>query len=303
MVDWTEMRKSLIGDPEKSSIPSRVKVPILPLAVMKFNRRAEDPQVTAVELGKIIETDSGLTAALLRHINSAAVGLSQKATSAQQAVGLLGFRETSLYLVAKAMERSMQGRESKLINLRNFWAGNLERAIFAREVARLLGADQDLAFSAGMLQDFLLPALTNDMFTSYYGFTEAQLERPRELVTFEEKSFGWNHALAAGQIMYGWDFPDDLICCVVLHHRGLKLFNDPQLRTTAAAAVAASSLMPDPLKQIPSGLDQLVKLGKKWKAFDLVKIANLVDQKFAELSPVDNSQFSFRRYCQKALAV
>ena len=61
--------------------------------------------------------------------------------------------------------------------------------------------------------------------------------------------------------------------------------------------------MPDPLKQIPSGLDQLVKLGKKWKAFDLVKIADLVDREFAELSPVDNSQFSFRRYCQKALAV
>jgi len=74
---------------------------------------------------------------LLRHINSAAVGLSQKATSAQQAVGLLGFRETSLSLVAQAMGRTMQGRESKRINLRNFWAGNLERAIFAREVARL----------------------------------------------------------------------------------------------------------------------------------------------------------------------
>jgi len=65
-----------------------------------------------------------------------------------------------------------------------------------------------LAFSAGMLQDFLLPTLTTDMFTSYYGFTETQRECPRELVAFEEKSFDWTQALAASHIMHGWEFPE-----------------------------------------------------------------------------------------------
>jgi|GEM_PF-2167055 hypothetical protein len=57
-MNWTALRISLIGTESLSPIPSRVKLPILPLAVTKFSKRADDPNATAEELGKIIETDS-----------------------------------------------------------------------------------------------------------------------------------------------------------------------------------------------------------------------------------------------------
>jgi HD-like signal output (HDOD) protein len=228
-MDWAALRVSLIGTESRSLIPARVKLPILPLAVTKFSKRADDPNATAGELGKIIETDTGLTCELLRYVNSSARGMSQKAKSAQQAVSLVGVTECRLYLLTKAVERALRGLESKLINLRSFWTTSLERALFARHIARLLKTDAEVAFAGAMLQDFLLPSLTNDLFPTYLAFSEKRDDNPNDLHEFEQEAQRWDHAEAAAQLMFGWGFPDELICCVLLHHRGLKLLNNRQL--------------------------------------------------------------------------
>ena len=301
-MNWSSMRRLLLSNETRSVLPPRVKVPILPIAVTKFSQKAKKPDTTAVELGRIIEADSGLTCQLLRHVNSSARGMRQKASSAAQAIGLLGIGESELFLTTKAVQMAMRGRESKLINVRDFWNTNLERAIFAREVAGLLGADQETAFAAAMLQDFLLPALTNDLITKYLDFSKSDSEAPIDLVQFESQLFGWDHAEAAARLMLAWEFPDELICCVRLHHRGLKLLSDPQLGKTSAAAVAVSALMPDAIRQTPDGLRKLVRLDEKWSKFDLLKIAEIVDEEFRDTSGEASNPFSFLRRCQKALA-
>jgi serine/threonine-protein kinase len=301
-MDWSQVRQSLLGPGKKSIVPPRVKLPILPIAVTKFTQEANKQETSARELGKIVESDSGLTCELLRQVNSCARGMSQKASSAAQAISLLGIRESHLFLTTKAVVRAMRGRESKLINLRDFWNTNLERALLAREVAALLRADVETAFAAAMLQDFLLPALTNDLFPKYLDFAQPKTDEPVSLVKYEKQAHGWNHAEAAARIMLDWDFPDELVCCVFLHHRGLGLLGDKQFGRTAATAVAVSALIPDAIRQIPTGLDQLVQLDQKWKAFDLIKIAEKVDAEFQEMSAGASNPFSLLRRCKKALS-
>lgn len=164
MLNWTETRRSLIGDRVRSILPPRVKLPVLPRAITEFSRKAEDPEASPADLGRIIETDSGLTCDLLRHVNSSAHALRAKAATAQQAIAMLGVRETRLLLISAGIKRAMKACESKLVNFQNFWATNLERGLFARELAALFRADEDLAYAGAMLQDFLLPVLTNEMF-------------------------------------------------------------------------------------------------------------------------------------------
>ncbi|MBT4866834.1 MAG: HDOD domain-containing protein, partial [Planctomycetaceae bacterium] len=243
-MDWTALRISLMGEGKKSLVPARVKLPILPLAVTKFSQRSSDPNATPKELGQIIESDSGLTCELLRYVNSSARGMSQKVTSAQQAISLLGVRDCKLYLLTKAVDRALRGRESKLVNLRSFAATNLERALFAKYVAKLLRTDGETAFAAAMLQDFMLPAITNDLFSTYLPFSKEQEESQIDLHRFEQKAQKWDHAEAAAHVMLAWGFPDELVCCALLHHRGLKLLADKTLGRTPAAAVAVSALIP-----------------------------------------------------------
>ena len=203
MTDWKGLRRSLLGDRSRSVVPPRVKLPVLPLAMLKFSRKAEEPDACHYELARIIETDSALTTELLRYVNSAAIGLRHRVSSAQQAISILGISLVKLHLASVAIRRSMRKRESKLINIPNFWNANLERALFAREVAKLIGGDRDLAFAAGLLQDFLLPPLTNDLFPNYFRFTKEHVDQPIGLTQFERQTLGWDHAEAAAQIMAG----------------------------------------------------------------------------------------------------
>lgn len=284
MTNWTALRRSHFGDEPRSPLPPRVKLPVLPHAAMEFSRKSQHADASPEKLGAVIEADSGLTCDLLRHVNSAAFGLRRKVGTAKHAIATLGISESRLFLLSSALSRALKNCESKLLDLQEFAAVNLERALFAKEVAVLLKADADLAFAAGMLADFILPVVTHQLFPSYYEYTNLPDDEVQSLLSYEHAKLGWDHANAAAQVMFCWGFPDDLLCCVMLHHRGVKLLADRALRTTAAAAVAVASCMPDPLNQEPAGLARLRQLESRWDAFCLLDIAERVDQEFQEMS-------------------
>ncbi|MEX1097513.1 MAG: HDOD domain-containing protein [Planctomycetales bacterium] len=301
-MNWSKMRSAALGDRPQSPIPPEVKLPVLPGALTEFIRKAEDPHVSPAALAAVIETDAGLTLDLLKHINSSACGVRQKVASVQQAMSLLGIPGTKLHLSTTAVRHALNARQSKLIHFRTFWGTNLERALFARHVAELLGADADLAFAGGMLQDFLLPVLTSEMLNFYVRFVDAQDRKPTDLHLFERKRLGWDHGQAAAHVMFAWGFPDDLICCVLHHHRGLEILEDPALAQTAAAATAIAGLMPDPFRQAPGGLEELMRLEAAWPAFDLPAIAREVQRQFQEMSPGGpGGRISLLRRCENAL--
>ncbi|MCA9018593.1 MAG: HDOD domain-containing protein [Planctomycetaceae bacterium] len=299
MTDWTKLRKDLIGEGKKSPLPSEIKLPMLPKAVMEFSRKAEDPNTTPKELSKIIETDAGISCELLRMVNSSALGLRRKVSSIQQTITLLGIRSTKLFLVTTGLKQAMSTSDSKLINLPNFWSTNLERALMAREIALLMKVDPDVAFSAAMLQDFLLPILSRELFDQYLQFTVSQDSTPCILSSYELEHFSWNHCEAAAHVMLDWSFPDDLICSVYLHHEGLKILTDDKLGRTPAAAVAVASLIPDPLRQNPEGLQQLLTLAEAWPEFKLFDLAEKIDQELREESTAAANYLSLKNRLEK----
>jgi len=103
--------------------------------------------------------------------------------------------------------------------------------------------------------------------------------------------------------MLGWDFPDNLICCVLLHHHGLKLLRDKRLQKSAVAAVALSGLLPDTMDQEINGLDQLIRLDEAWPEFDLMTLAKRVDERFCEITPVQVKRKSLSERLQASLMV
>ncbi|MCH9654534.1 MAG: HDOD domain-containing protein [Planctomycetes bacterium] len=299
MTDWTKLRKNLIGDGKQSPLPSQIKLPMLPKAVMEFSEKAEDPKSTPKVLSKIIETDAGISCELLRMVNSSAFALRRKVSSIQQTITLMGIRSTKLFLVTTGLKQAMSTNDSKLINLPNFWSTNLERALTAREIARLMKVDPDVAFSAAMLQDFLLPVLSKELFDFYLQFTINQDSNPYLLNEYERQQFNWDHCAAAANVMLDWSFPDELICCVFLHHEGLKLLTDPELGKSPAAAVAVASLIPDPLRQDPNGLNQLLTLNAAWPEFNLFEIAEQIDSELREESTAARNYLSLKNRLEK----
>lgn len=302
MVDWTQKRRAALGEEPDQHLLPKIKLPVLPKAVAEFSAKADDPDCDIATLAAIVESDTGLTCELLRTVNASANAMSHRIASARHAIATIGIRRTKLHLLTAAVQNALPARGLKLVNLATYWNANLERAILARKFARLLKADEDLAFSAGVLVDFLLPALTNERDGEYLNFLKQQDTQPADLCDFERGLFSWDHAEAAARVMFSWGFPDDLTCCVLYHHHGLSILADRELRYSAAAAVALASLMPDPLRQSARGMEHLQKLGDIWKAFDVQQFADAVYAEYAPNARESASYIPFHVHARKMVA-
>lgn len=277
MINWQKIRQSLLGERVESVLPPNVKIPILPKVLTEFLARAKNENCTFQQLGSVIETDAGLTCELLRALNSSRYGLKSKVTNVSQALALLGLRNAKLLLLSEAIKHSMTQRESRLINLQTFWNTNLERALLARHAARLLDVDSELAFSAAMIQDFILPALTNEHTDFYSEFMSRSKTDTMDLVAAEHQHFGWDHTHVGARLLFDWEFPDEMVVCVLMHHAGFALFKHPLLAKTAATAVAVAGQLPDVLRQVPNGIENLRHLEVIWPQFDLLNAARQVE--------------------------
>ncbi|HUQ68089.1 MAG TPA: HDOD domain-containing protein [Planctomycetaceae bacterium] len=300
-LDWGAIRESAMNGFTLSALPPTLELPALPHAVAKFVERARDEAASLKELASIVETDAGLTLELLKHVNSAFVGLRQKAKNVQQALSLLGVRQSKMFLITTGTQAAVRARKSKLINQASFWNASLQKALFARHIARMLKTDHDLAFAGALLQDYLLPVLTNELYERYVDFVERRAHQPETLTDYEHEALNWDHATAGACLAHRWKLPDELVCCILYHDRGLSLLADPVLGRSFVAAVALSALLPDQLRQHFTGLEQLSVLQSKWPAFDLMQIATQVDAEHAELGGGVANEFPLARRCKQML--
>ncbi len=294
-IQWSELCAEAIGDFRLTALPTMLKLPALPLAVTRFLEKSKQPDANIKELSQLIETDAGLTLELLRHVNSAYVGLRHKAGSVQQAISLLGLRQTKTFIVSTGMQSAVKARQSRLIHQAGFWNACLQKALFAREVAKMLKTDAETAFAGALLQDYLLPILTNEMDAQYLKFIQHRENFPDCLAEYEDQTFGWNHALAGATLARKWNLPDELTACILFHHFGVQILAHPQLGRSPVAAVAIAAMLPDQLRQHAGGLDLLRKLSEKWKAFDLETLAQRVDEEHAEMGLGVQNDFPLTR--------
>jgi HD-like signal output (HDOD) protein len=294
MIDWAAIREEGLSDFSLSVMPPNLALPALPHAVTRFLERSADEDVSLEELARIVETDAGLTVELLKRVNSASSGLSVRVKSVGQALALLGRQPSRMFMTTIGTEGAIRARKSKLINQNSFWNVCLQRALFAREIARLLAADVDAAFAGALLQDFLLPLLTNELFDAYLEFVGLGSTAPDALAQFEQSQFDWDHAMAGACLAFQWNLPDEIVCGMLYHHAGLRILSHPKLGKTAVAAVALSALIPDAL-HTHHGMQQLAKLEGIWPDFNLESLAETVDRLQAEAAVGVRNDFPLAR--------
>jgi HD-like signal output (HDOD) protein len=300
-INWDEIVEEYLNGFTAAELPPSLKLPALPQAAAMFVQKANDESTPIAELARIIETDSGLTTELLKYVNSSFVGLRSKAKTVQHTLTLLGRKPAKMHIITSATQGAVRARQSKLINQSSFWNATLQKALFARQIAILLKADKDLAFAGAMLQDYLLPVVSNELFDDYLEFVEHRDDMPPVVCEFEQQKFGWDHAFAGAALAVRWHLPADLVCCILFHHYGLKILGHPQLGRTAVAAVALSAMLPDELRQNRLGLEQLAKLGQKWTAFHLDALAEAVDREHEEVGMGVRNAFPLARLCKPIL--
>ncbi|MCH8830099.1 MAG: HDOD domain-containing protein [Planctomycetes bacterium] len=161
--------------------------------------------------------------------------------------------------------------------------------------------DPDLAFAGALLQDYLLPVISNELYDTYLELVTNRDDHPANICNYERDRFKWDHAIAGACLARRWHLPDDIACCILFQHYGLKIFAHPQLGRSAVVPVALSAMLPDEIRQQTDGLEQLAQLGRKWAAFDLQKLAETVDEEHKKMGLGVRNSFPLAPRCKAVL--
>ncbi len=277
MYDWHQLIEERLQGRELPSLPPRIHVPRPPKCVAELIRLVDRPATPLSELAALIEMDSEIASSVLRLVNGSQMMLREKITSISRAIGIVGLRRCKMLVMSAAIQASMSGRSSSQKHVANFLVESQERALYARRVAELLGVDAEVAYISALLQDLLLPQLMHVHSQVYDNF------RPRSgpLVGYESECLEWDHSIFTAALLSQWNFPEEVIACVAMHHENDTILRNEKLIHSEIAAVAVSGLLPGTFTQEPKGISLLLEYQNAIAKFDFLQVATDVDEEMS----------------------
>ncbi len=224
-------------------------LPTIPQTVGKVLLAAHDDHSSAADIAAIVETDPPVAARLLQITNSPAFGLPNQVDSVQQAIALLGVRQTYLAVLSSAVINIAQS--AKGFDYDSYWECASFTASAARNIAERCALDNKTGiFTAGLLADigrFALSQLVPNPYHIIHG------DMPQgHLIVAEEDLLGVAHPEAGYILATHWSLPADIAEAIRFHHRPLHAmdYND------VVTAVALAAIMADAhLQEVESDPD------------------------------------------------
>lgn len=283
-VGWEKVCSEAISSLRAIDLPEDLQIPSLPTALTEFLELSNSDDYDIRELGQIVEHDPGMTVDLLKCVNSAAFGGAQAIRTPTEALVRLGVPNARNYLMAAGMRSATLVYDSRLMNHRNFWNESLRRALFAQHTARKLQVDVELAFIGGLLQDFVLPVLTNQYDEEYIHFLKEVSPQGVALSDWEWDTFGCDHAAAGAWMAQKWNLPDDLLCAIFLHHKMEVALQAPDSGLFNLFPVNLAALLPDQLCQVPDGVSRLLAADSRSAVFCLDELCREVDSELEQIA-------------------
>jgi HD-like signal output (HDOD) protein len=247
-----------------------------PSVYTQFQEAMADEDTSFSEIGDIIVYDAGLSARLLRIVNSAYYGYPQKIETISHAIGLIGTRQLSDLMLSTIVIDKFKSIPKSMINMESFWQHSIACGLIARELASQKGnLDPEKLFTAGMLHDIgqiilclKLPQLS----------LRIQMElqtRQEPLQELEREELGFDHAELGGRLLNKWNLAEFHVETTTFHH---EPGNAPNY-SLETSIIYLADILANTMKlgcsgesKIPSILDEDV-----WKSVQLPERINLSD--------------------------
>src|SRR5579875_2348993 len=214
------------------------EVPVLPSRATAALALVRDPDADTDQLCRIIRTDVGLVARILRAANSVFYGRRAPARTLQDAVLTLGLRKTCDLLVAAAARQLFRA------------SGPRARDLWHHALAFLPGLFHDVGRIAFLLAD---P-------TSYDVIASLAAAEPEPAATLEREWYAFDHAEAGASLAAEWGLVPESCEAIRWHHRPAEAAEDRGLALLVSAADALAyraGLGGGPRPPAPTGLSAL----------------------------------------------
>jgi len=200
----------------------------MPEVLYKLSQAMENPAASPVEVAEIIMSDTGLTAKLLKVVNSAMYGFPQRIDTITRAVTVIGVQQLSALALGLTALSIFKGVDKSLLDLNGFWRHSLACACASRSLASLMGlANTERYFVAGLLHDVGLLLLILHAPDRVRPVLDAVRRGGEGLTSAERRILGMDHAAAGAALLESWKLPASLVLAAKCHHDPL-MSSDPR---------------------------------------------------------------------------
>jgi HD-like signal output (HDOD) protein len=197
-------------------------LPSIPSLYMEIVETINDPRASLVAVSDIIAHDIGMTAKILKLVNSAFFALRREISSPNQAVAYLGLDTIKSLVLSLNAFSQFESRQLDDLGLTTLWNHSLSTAAAAKRIAQVEGAGQkiaDEAFVSGLLHDAGKAALAFN-FPEEYGQALRDAEDHQvDRLGAEQCAFGATHADVGGYLLGLWGLPVPVVEAIALHHQ------------------------------------------------------------------------------------
>jgi len=240
----------------------------------RIKEMLEDGSSSAEDIAEVVSNDIGLSAKLLRLVNSPFYGFSVKIDSISRAISLVGVKELSTLALSISAINFFRDIPPELIDMRTFWKHSISCAIYSKLIASETGLPAEKFFSAGLLHDAGRLIIFKNL---PYAATQALLEARTSmipLVEAEETILGFNHTQVGKSLFQAWQMPEQLTD-IIAHHHSPDGGEDPRGAAVVQLAdnLANASAIPEGGKFVLPGMED-----KDWEktGLSLDKLKKLI---------------------------
>jgi putative nucleotidyltransferase with HDIG domain len=214
--------KELLKHRALKEIVSQIdSLPTLPAIYVELVDELESEDASIEKIGDIISKDIGLTAKILKMVNSSFFGLRQQITSPAKAVSLLGLDLIKAIVLTHGTFDKFKNLKYPGLSLEKMWEHAMITGALAKIIAKESGLDRkasDTAFMAGLLHDIgrlLIAAYLPD---SYRVIAKRIEEKSISMVDAETEVIGTTHAAIGAYLIGLWGLPDAILEAAAFHH-------------------------------------------------------------------------------------
>lgn len=195
----------------KELVDGALKLVTLPDVYIRLKALLDDEDTSMADVANLIAHDPGLTARLLRMVNSAFFGFAVKIETVSRAVGLLGNRQIHDLALATSVARAFSTMPPGIMNMERFWRNSIYCGVTSRLIATHRSVlHSERLFVAGLLRD--IGHLV--MYLKIPGPAQQALLRARQtrkpVYQVEREIIGCDYAQVGGELMRSWQLPPSL---------------------------------------------------------------------------------------------
>ncbi len=279
----------------------------LPQSAARILELSKDPNNGPREFAAVISSDLGLTAQILRFVNSSYFGFRSKITTIQMALSLVYGRTIRNFILWNAVFALLPNPRCGPFELKKICQDSLRRGLFAKIFSSyFVEQDPEELFLCALFQDMAVPILAQTWPQEYEDLLTQRQQQKRRLSDLEREKFGWDHAIAGSYLVDEWGFSDGFCEAIAEHTSSYekKDVKNVSGEVMQKAIVAMSALLPSVVDEEWKEADEFFNLyfkfirrGMPYPNVIFEQIESQIPElaMISQLGPVTNSLCEFHK--------